>query len=290
MKKGIALIFSLAMLIGSLPAIAQTSPADLLLKQADKQKRYQFIAIAGSHGMVYEVYGDQMNMDWIRARTNAEQPFELDLSGLNEYVWKSNAGYSMDAQFIFGDRENESAPELRIGLGTVIGKESVIDYNNYGATGYYPGSTGYMYCMIENEFRGSAELVWRRTFRRVSSYVGVGANASASVGNELYLFTNYLYGGRPGTSEFTRADILGTQEEFAGNSALFVRGYVPLGVSLHVLNHLEFTAEKRIGVGVETLLNGADRNSMVTGSLMFGVRYNIVPHKTTSLINRFCDF
>ena len=253
--------------------------------QAQSDSRYKLSALQLSHGANVDVYGSQMSLDWMKARTVSEQPFQIDFGAFDEYVWTGSAGYTVSGQMVFAP-SNKKGPELRIGVGATLGKESLIDYTDAQTPYSY---SDFMYCFLENEVGGSAELIWRKSSTRFSAYAGLGASAMVGLNNKLYFFQNYFYSGRPGYSEFSNSPN-GIDNEFKGYSTIYSRAYAPLGVSVKVFRHLELTFEQRLGMGVDAVTNWNDINLLFNSATTFGLRYNLERYKgrnETSLFQHF---
>jgi|GEM_PF-6063044 len=243
--------------------------------------RMQLKAVQFAHGFSLDAYGNQMSMDWMKARTGSEDAFVLDLSQFSADVWTATAGCNLNGQLAF-HTELKGSPELRLGLGAVLQREAVIDFQDK-SNGL---AESYMYCFVENELTSNAELIWRKQMGRFAVYGGVGANAAGSFNNTLYRFQNYMFSGRPGNSTFSPTEE-GITDEWSGKDVLYLRAYLPLGFSFQLMDHLELTYEQRFGFGVEALIGAQESNHMLVSATNFGIRYNFQEHATESLISRF---
>lgn len=240
--------------------------------QAQKFNNYKLSAVHFAHGLNIDSYGKQMSMDWIKARSKSEEPFQYDLSGLREDPWSATAGYNLNAQFILSNPENSRLPELRLGAGATVWKEAVVDYSS--GSNNRLSSSEVMYCFVENELNVSAELIWRTSGNRFTAYGGLGSNMSASISNTLFLFEYYQYSGMPGNSTFTPFDEESGMKEWKGKNVMYARAYVPLGASIKLFSHAELTVEQRLGFGAAGVLDGSQANVLFNASTNFGIRYN----------------
>lgn len=243
--------------------------------------------VKGDMGFAWDKYSE-MDMDWMKQRTSQEAAFSADLSGMQEgHVFYSSIGANMGGQVLFTAPKlgNELLiPEVRFGVSMLMGKEAIVDfYNNSSAD-----VNSLMYCFVENETRFSGEIVWRVYDQsRVTFYGGVGTNLSASFGNELYVFSNYINDRSTTSNNFQPIPDLNTAENtFDGKSVVYQRLYIPLGLDFKMLRHLQGTVEYKVGAGVEQVVGG-DVSTFRTGEFNFGMRFNIERNNTPSILDLF---
>ena len=141
-----------------------------------------------------------------------------------------------------------------------------------------------MFCFVENDVKLSAGLIFRvGEDTKFSMYSGLGANISSSFGNELLVFENHTV--ETGVvNDFTSIDNIGSQNSYTGKSIAYGRLYLPIGVSVKLLRHLEANAELKVGQGVEQVIGGS-ANTFRTGEFSFGVRYNFKKNKAKSILD-----
>ena len=246
----------------------------------------KFKGVKADVGFAWDRYSD-MSLDWMQQRTAQEGAFMGDLSGMEEgSIFYSSVGSNLGGQILFTAPSlgNETfIPEVRIGASMLLGKEAIVDYfdNNNSAT------NSLMYCFVENETRFSGEVVWRMLDQsRVTLYGGVGANLSASFGNELFVFENYFNNRAVASNDFQPVDFNSVQNTFDGKSVFYQRLYFPFGLDFKMLRHLQGTVEYKFGGGLEQVVGG-EVSSFRTGEIQFGMRFNLARNNTPSILDLF---
>lgn len=242
-------------------------------------------------GFAWDKYQD-MDMEWMKQRTDQSGAFNEDLSGMEGgQVIYSSFGANVGGQVLF------TAPrlgndllisEVRFGVAMILGKEAIVDfYDNNPTTQTNRDYNSLMYCFVENETRLSSEIVWRVLDEsKITFYAGLGANLSASLANELYVFSDFMNNRSVTGNNFQPMDFNSVQDTYDGKSVFYQRLYVPVGIDIKMFRHLQGTVEYKIGGGMEKVIGG-QTNTFRTGEFNFGLRVNIEMNNTPSILDLF---
>lgn len=121
---------------------------------------------------------------------------------------------------------------------------------------------------------------------KVTFYAGLGANLSASLANELYVFSDFMNNRSVTGNNFQPMDFNSVQDTYDGKSVFYQRLYVPVGIDIKMFRHLQGTVEYKIGGGMEKVIGG-QTNTFRTGEFNFGLRVNIERNNTPSILDLF---
>ena len=209
--------------------------------------------------------------------------YKNDVAGMKESITIQSIGLNMGANLIWSRPAHKNefiTTEFRTGMAVNFMKESLIEYYDQSSN----STQSVMYCFVENDIKLNSDLLFRLGGdSKFSMYSGIGANVSSSFNNQLIVFENY--GVNPGVmNEYTPSNMQGDRTMYTGKNVVYGRLYIPIGVTMQVLRHLEVSTELKVGRGIEQVVGG-NANTFRTGEFSFGLRYNIQKNKAPSILD-----
>ena len=226
-----------------------------------------------------------LNMNMLADRTVNMPDYKSKTQGMEENAYMTSIGLTAGANLIWAKPQLSNSlvdVELRTGASINLMKEGLIEYNDRQSN----TTESLMYCFVENDIKvGSDMLVRFGDKSKFSFYTGLGVNASGSFNNKLLEFSNYYV--NTGVMNEFNPNVMNTptdQNTYEGKNVLYARAYIPIGVSVKLLRHLEGTMELKLGKGMEQVVGG-NATSFNTGEFGFGLRYNIQKNKAWSIFD-----
>ncbi len=222
-----------------------------------------------NYGSVHDRYQD-MSLEMMYDFTKNPALLDRNLTGLEENLYRVSTGYRLGIQTTFrAQRPNSSiGHEIRLGASW-SGREPLISFSDpYNEEQMQPRDE-IIYCNVVNEYGLDGAYLLRKSFGNgwFSVYSGAGLSLGTSVNSQLVVMERSYDENGMMTSD--------TDSFYGAKSSLFSRVQVPIGIQFTLLQKVNFLAETRFGVGMQSMFGGRSYFMPLATGFRLGLSYNL---------------
>jgi hypothetical protein len=223
-----------------------------------------------------------MSPDWMKDHTKDPSQIDFNSNGFQTTSHAHVSAVSLGGNLAFTnprklDGRLRTARELRFGLDAIVGGEALVTFT---ATDERTDSTytqSLMYCLVESEFRVGGEYRYKASWGRFNTFLGAGVQLGATMNSEMLVFNSSSVSANNEFEEdmFARPDMESmTTERYDAKSSIYLRAFVPFGMSVRICRRMELGMEHRLGLGVEQVVGGATNFMRHSGVWYFTLGYH----------------
>ena len=209
-------------------------------------------------------YYSNISPEWMKNHTKDPSQIEFDDSGFETVSHAEVAGLSIGGHLMFTnpgnlDGRKHKYREIKLGVDVIVAGEALVTFTETDERMDSTYVTSRMYCLVNSEFRLGGEYRFRTSWGRFNTFFGVGSHIGATFNDKMLLFkgNSVAENGAVDEEEFVAPDMDEMDvETYAAKSSIYMRAYVPLGISFRTCRRLELGLEQRWGIGVGQVIDG----------------------------------
>ena len=200
------------------------------------------------------------------------EQMQRDLSNMTEEATTMTAGGAFQVSFGFSPLSRKTGEyradrEIQFGVTMNTEKEAMVSFKNKDL------DTSIVFCNLHEELSFEGAYIFRGNWgKRWDWYVGGGANAGFTFGNEMMLIEGKYF--EPGQHPSTQPvdEVAPEMESYEAKSVYYTRVYIPFGVHYRLGKYWSIGFDMRKGWGAQVI--GADKINFIrkTGSFALGAR------------------
>ncbi|MBL4658039.1 MAG: hypothetical protein JKX73_08575, partial [Flavobacteriales bacterium] len=202
-----------------------------------------------------------MSPEWMKDHTKNPSDIDFDASSFTTTSHAHVSGMSLGGHMSFTnprvtEGKKHTYRELRFGAHAIVGGEALVTFTETDERTDSTYTKSLMYCLVDNEIRVGADYKIKSSWGRINAFVGIGAQLGGTLNSEMLVFNSEFVSENVEEGEIDDDAWMGPDmetmdvETFEAKSSLYLRAYVPFGVSLRLCERTEIGLEHRLGIGV----------------------------------------
>ena len=223
-----------------------------------------------------------MSPEWMKDHTKDPSQIDFDASGFQTASHAQVSAVSLGGNLAFTnsrkrDGRLRTARELRFGLDAIVGGEAMVTFTETDERTDSTYTQNLVYCLVENEFRVGGEYRYKASWGRFNTFVGGGAQLGVTMNSEMLVLKSSMVWANEGAEQDQfvppSMETMDT-ERYDAKSSIYLRAFVPFGISVRICRRMELGMEHRLGLGVEQVVGGAANFMRHTGITYFTLGYH----------------
>ena len=229
---------------------------------------YTLSAINYKTGVEGDFYPN-ISPEWMKNHTKDPSKLEFDNNGFETTNYAHVGGLTIGGHLIYVNPRNldgrkNKYREIKLGVDVIVAGEALVTFTETDERTDSTYVNSRMYCLVNQEFRIGGEYRHRTSWGRLSTFVGIGAHMGATFNSKMLFLKggSVSENGMVDDEEFTSPNMDDMDVEiYAAKSSIYMRAFIPFGISVRTGRRIELGIEHRLGVGMEQVING-DTNFM----------------------------